>query len=65
MKTANSKITKGKYGFFLTVPRGEVRILQLTDIQIIDSDQMRTPDRLVEAVRLKWTADKVWHNAYR
>ncbi|MBR7078449.1 MAG: metallophosphoesterase [Clostridia bacterium] len=65
MKTANSKITKGKYGFFLTVPRGEVRILQLTDIQIIDSDQMRTPDRLVEAERLKWTADKVWHNAYR
>ena len=62
---ADFQVTKGEYGFFLTVPSGEVRILQLTDIQIIDSDQMRTPDRLCEAERLKWVADRVYVNAYR
>lgn len=62
---AGSAIIKGKYGSFVTVPTGEVRILQLTDIQIIDSDQMRRPDRLCTRERLKWTPDRVWDNAYR
>lgn len=62
---ADSAIIKGKYGSFVTVPAGEVRILQLTDIQIIDSDQMRRPDRLCTRERLKWTPDRVWDNAYR
>ncbi len=57
-------IEKGKFGTFLTVPDGETRILQLTDVQIIDSDQMRRPDRLCEGERRKWVAGCVWDNAY-
>ena len=65
MEDFSISISKGRFGSFVTVPAGEVRILQLTDIQIIDSDQMRVPDRLCTRERLKWTPDRVWDNAYR
>lgn len=58
-------IKKGRFGSFVVVPKGEVRILQLTDVQIIDSDQMRFPERLCTRERLKWTPERVWDNAYR
>ena len=60
----NYKIEKGRFGAFVTVPDGDTRILQLADVQIIDSDQMRRPDRLCERERLKWVAERTWENAY-
>ncbi|MBP5779628.1 MAG: metallophosphoesterase [Clostridia bacterium] len=59
-----ANIEKGKYGFFMEVPEGEIRILQLADVQIIDSGQMRRPDRLCEFERLKWRTERVRDNAY-
>ena len=62
-RTAHTNIEKGRLCSFVTVPAGEVRILQLTDVQIIDSSQMRRPDRLCEFERRKWEPERIWDNA--
>lgn len=60
-----STVEKGKYGFFVKVPDGDIRILQLTDVQIIDSSQMRTPGRLCVREYAKWVPERVPDNALR
>ena len=43
--------------FVVTVESGrDVKVLQLTDPQIIDSDQMRTPDRLSGGEISRWAS---------
>lgn len=50
--------------FKLNVDRDEIRILQLTDMQVIDSSQQRSPTRLCEAEYLKWLPETVEDNIY-
>jgi 3',5'-cyclic AMP phosphodiesterase CpdA len=46
--------------FRLDIPRdGEIRVLQLTDMQTIDSSQCRDPNRLCEAEMKRWTPDQI------
>lgn len=44
---------------------GDIRLLQITDMQVIDSDQQRRPDRLREEERVKWLPDTKEKNLYR
>ena len=45
------------------IPAGEtLRILQLTDMQIIDASQLRRPDRLAAAEKEKWAPQMVEKN---
>ena len=45
--------------FIVNVESGrDVKVLQLTDPQIIDSDQMRTSDRLSSSEAKRWASDK-------
>lgn len=56
----------GVFDFVLEVEEGrDVRILQLTDIQIIDSAQMRRPDRLNPSSIERWAPDKMEERAFR
>ena len=48
-----------------TESSGDFKILQLTDIQIIDSSQCRTPDRLYENAKKLWAPDKMEVRAWR
>ena len=51
--------------FIVSVPEGrEPKILQLTDPQIIDASQMRTPDRLGGLLPDYWGADKKNERCY-
>ena len=54
-----------KYGCIVPVPAGEVRILQLTDIQIIDASQQRYVGRLRGGEEIRWLPENVWENAFR
>lgn len=45
--------------FFITQNREELRILQLTDMQVIDSLQKRFPDRLCQAETEKWQPENM------
>ena len=50
----------------VTIPKGEKpRILQLTDMQIIDASQRRSPGRLCEKEIEKWDPSRVEENCYR
>lgn len=42
----------------------EIRILQLTDMQVIDSSQQRTPDRLRHDETVAWEREKIKGNCY-
>ena len=44
---------------FVEVESASPRILQLTDMQIIDADQRRTPDRISEEKIRYWASDRV------
>ena len=49
----------------VTIPEGEtLRILQLTDMQIIDAAQRRSPGRLSEKEIEKWDPSRVEENCY-
>ena len=49
----------------VTIPEGEeLRILQLTDMQIIDATQRRSPGRLSEKEITNWAPDRVEENCY-
>ena len=49
----------------VTIPKGEkLRILQLTDMQIIDASQRRRPDRLNAPEIEKWDPSRVEENCY-
>lgn len=49
----------------VTVPDGEeLRILQLTDLQIIDASQRRRPDRITEQAVIDWDPANVEKNCY-
>lgn len=49
----------------VTIPEGErLRILQLTDMQVIDATQRRTPGRLCEREVEKWDPSRVEENCY-
>ena len=50
------------FDFVVEIPQGEqARILQLTDIQVIDSHQRRRIDRLCEEEYIRWSPDnKDW-----
>lgn len=51
---------------FIDLPkREEVRILQLTDPQIIDSSQMRSPNRLSESLIEEWGPNGMETNCFR
>ncbi len=43
----------------------DIRILQLTDTQIIDSAQCRTADRLYSAEKDRWKTDQMYNNLFR
>ena len=43
--------------FILDFAKEEVKILQITDMQVIDSSQQRYEDRLCKAEYLKWLPD--------
>ena len=48
-----------KADFTLNIDReGEIRILQLTDMQVIDAKQMRYPERLGGASLVNWVPEK-------
>lgn len=50
---------------FIIKARGEkFKILQMTDMQIIDSKQCRRPDRLCAAEQEKWIPEKMKENAF-
>ncbi len=52
--------------FYVDIPLGEDPfILQLTDIQIIDSSQMLYSDRLSEGAISLWAPDKIYERAFR
>lgn len=40
----------------------KIKLLQITDIQIIDSHQMRTPDRLRKDEIIAWSPDRIQEN---
>lgn len=42
----------------LSTNRRKVRLLQITDTQIIDAQQRRTPDRLRQDEIIAWSSDK-------
>lgn len=52
------------YGYTLCTDTKNVRILQLTDTQIIDSTQMRTPDRLNPIEIAEWKPQNTNRNCY-
>ena len=64
------KILRDSLGcdFLLSLPEersgGAVRLLQLTDTQIIDSSQRRTPDRLRVDEILAWSPDRFDQNCF-
>lgn len=50
----------------LEIPEGrEIRILQLTDTQIIDAAQARSSDRLSSSEKAKWATDMVDEQCYK
>ncbi len=51
--------------FTLNFEKDEIKILQLTDMQVIDSSQQRAPDRLCESEYLKWLPETKEKNLYR
>lgn len=56
------------YGFILCTDTQNLRILQLTDTQIIDSSQMRTPNRLNPIEIAEWApknTDQICYNVIR
>ena len=50
--------------FILDFAKEEVKILQITDMQVIDSSQQRYEDRLCKAEYLKWLPDTKEKNLY-
>ena len=55
-----------KADFTLNIDReGEIRILQLTDMQVIDAKQMRFPERLGGSSLLNWVPEKHYNNLYQ
>ena len=49
----------------ISIPVGEsLRILQLTDMQIIDASQCRNPDRLNDTEKEKWAPENVEKNCF-
>lgn len=50
--------------FNLNFTKEEIKILQITDMQVIDSSQQRTPDRLREEEYLKWLPETKEKNLY-
>lgn len=51
--------------FTLDFKKDEIRILQITDMQVIDSSQQRYPGRLREEEYLKWLPETKEKNLYR
>ncbi len=51
--------------FTLDFKKDEIRILQITDMQVIDSSQQRSHDRLREDEYLKWLPETKEENLYR
>lgn len=55
--------TETLWDFAVSVEPGrEIRVLQLTDIQIIDASQSRSEDRLNDASKINWAHDTVEEN---
>ena len=55
-----------KADFTLNIDReGEIRILQLTDMQVIDAKQMRFPERLGGSSLVNWVPEKHYNNLYQ
>ncbi|MBR2335156.1 MAG: metallophosphoesterase [Clostridia bacterium] len=55
-----------KADFTVNVDReGEIRILQLTDMQVIDATQMRYPERLGGSSLVNWVPEKHYNNLYQ
>ena len=52
------------YVMDLNVDR-ELKILQITDTQIIDAAQCRTDDRLLDFQKANWATDKMYNNVLR
>ena len=50
--------------FTLNFEKDEIKILQITDMQVIDSSQQRMPDRLCEKEYLKWLPETKEKNLY-
>ena len=50
----NYTIQKGKYGSFVETGTTDIKILQLTDLQVIDSSQCRYSDRLCKEEFERW-----------
>ena len=46
----------------LSAVRRKVRLLQITDTQIIDAEQRRPPDRLRQDEIIAWSSDKFEEN---
>ena len=55
-----------KADFTVNIDReGEIRILQLTDMQVIDAKQMRFPERLGGSSLVNWVPEKHYNNLYQ
>lgn len=55
-----------KADFTVNIDReGEIRILQLTDMQVIDAKQMRFPERLGGSSLVNWVPEKHYDNLYK
>ena len=63
MKTIPSSLV-GLCDVYVEVERRDFRILQLTDMQIIDAAQRRTPDRISEEKIAYWATDRAEENCY-
>ena len=62
---AEDKLAMEKVDFIVSVPADrQAVVLQLTDPQIIDSSQMRTPDRLSSTMAEYWGPDKKDERCY-
>ena len=63
MKTIPSSLV-GLCDVFVEVDKRDFRILQLTDMQIIDAGQRRTPDRISDEKISYWATDRADANCY-
>lgn len=60
----NYTIERGQYGYFIETGTTDINILQLTDMQVIDSSQCRFDDRLGESEYNMWRPEFVEKRCY-